>query len=64
MKVIRVIQYEGPEEDVLRALDRALLTAQAVIRPGDVVPGVGPIAARKGAPQVTVSLLDQREERE
>jgi len=64
MRVTRVIQYEGDEEDVRRALERSLLSAQALVRPGDVVPGIGPINAGLYAPQVSISLIDQREERD
>jgi len=62
MKLTRVITYEGPEADIRRHLESALLSWQSVVRPGDNVPYIGPIHAQWGAPQVTISLVEQREE--
>jgi hypothetical protein len=59
LKVRRVIEYEGSEADVRRQLERALLSAQAEIKPGDRVPGVGFINAGLLAPQVTIRLISE-----
>lgn len=56
VKVRRVIEYEGPAADVAMALRRTLLSAQKVVRPGDLVPGIGLIGAGPRAPKVTISL--------
>ena len=61
MKCIRIVEYEAEDgEDIKRHLDMTLLSAQPVICPGDVVPGMGPIFAGSSAPRVTIRLLDER----
>lgn len=59
MRIRRVIEYEGSEADVAKVLERALLTAQREIRPGDRVPRVGFIHAGLGAPQVVIRLISE-----
>ena len=75
MRVRRVVEYSGPEEDVKRHLDNTLLSLLPVLTPGTCVPyrapqihdsdeGDEPLMAwtfhgAKGAPQVTIRLLEE-----
>jgi hypothetical protein len=60
MKVVRVVEYEGDPQDVARHLSATLLSKATVVKPGDVVEGVGPVMAAAGAPKVTIRLLEER----
>lgn len=60
-RVRRLIEYEGSVADVEKALSLALLSVQREVEPGDVLPGIGAIAAHPGAPQVTIRLIAETE---